>query len=284
MLTLSGPDAGGRVDDVERAAEAIARATALLITAGAGMGVDSGLPDFRGDEGFWKAYPPFRERGLSFMDLANPAWFEDDPELAWGFYGHRLELYRRTVPHRGFDVLRRLAERAGRSFVFTSNVDGQFQRAGFPEDSIVECHGSIHHLQCLDRCGIGIFPAVASVAVDPASFRARPPLPCCPQCGALARPNILMFGDGGWDVARSGEQERRFEQFVDTAPPGTCVIECGAGMAIPTVRSTSERAAARFGGTLVRINVREPETPSGHVGLAMGALDALTRIEALLAS
>ncbi len=69
---------------------------------------------------------------------------------------------------------------------------------------------------------------------------------------------------------------------MDTAPSGTCVIECGAGKAIPTVRRTSERAAARLEGTLVRINVREPETPSGHHALAMGALDALTRIEALL--
>jgi hypothetical protein len=128
------------------------------------------------------------------MDLANPAWFEDDPELAWGFYGHRLELYRRTVPHRGFEVLRLLAERAGRAFVFTSNVDGQFQRAGFPEDSIVECHGSIHHLQCLGRCGIAIFPADATVAVDPASFRARPPLPAA--AWALARPNILCSQTG----------------------------------------------------------------------------------------
>jgi NAD-dependent SIR2 family protein deacetylase len=270
------------VDDVERAAGAIARARALLITAGAGMGVDSGLPDFRGDEGFWKAYPPFRERGLRFVDLASPGWFEDDPELAWGFYGHRLELYRRTVPHRGFDVLRRLAERAGRSFVFTSNVDGQFQRAGFPEDSIVECHGSIHHLQCLGGCGMALFPADATVTVDPASFRARPPLPCCPRCGALARPNILMFGDGGWDDARSREQAQRFARFMDTAPPGTCVIECGAGNAVPTVRYTSERAAARFGGTLVRINVREPDTPPGHVGIPMGALDALTRIDSLI--
>ena len=271
-------------DEVERAAEAIAKAKALLITAGAGMGVDSGLPDFRGDEGFWNAYPPFRKLGLSFMDLANPAWFVDDPELAWGFYGHRLELYRRTLPHRGFEVLRRLAEHKGRAFVFTSNVDGQFQRAGFPEDAIVECHGSIHHLQCLASCGIGIFPAdKATVAVDPTTVRARPPLPTCLDCGALARPNILMFGDWGWNPARSGEQEQRFELFLKSAPKGTCVIECGAGKAIPTVRLTSERAAAQLEGTLVRINVRRPETPPGHLGLAMGALAALVRIETLLA-
>lgn len=273
------------MNDFSRAADAIASAKALVIAAGAGMGVDSGLPDFRGDEGFWNAYPPFRGLGLSFMDLANPAWFENDPELAWGFYGHRLELYRRTVPHRGFEVLRRLAEQKGRAFVFTSNVDGQFQRAGFSDDAIVECHGSIHHLQCLAGCGIGIFPADdATVTVDATTFRARPPLPSCPDCGALARPNILMFGDWGWDSARTGQQAEAFERFLGAAPPETCIVECGAGKEIPTVRLASERAAARLGATIVRVNVREPEAPPGHVSLATGALAALTRIEPLLSS
>src|SRR4051812_7923509 len=96
-------------DALARAAFALRDAQALLVTAGAGMGVDSGLPDFRGDEGFWNAYPPFRALGLSFVDLAQPSWFEDDPALAWGFYGHRLELYRRTVPHAGFARLLRWA-------------------------------------------------------------------------------------------------------------------------------------------------------------------------------
>jgi hypothetical protein len=89
-------------------------------------------------------------------------------------------------------------------------------------------------------------------------------------------------GYGGWEDARHRQQARRLARFMDTAPLGTCVIECGAGEAIPTVRNTSERLAARLGGTLVRINVREPETPPGHIGLAIGALAALTRIEALL--
>jgi len=51
---------------IAQAARAIRQADALLIGAGAGMGVDSGLPDFRGPEGFWRAYPPFRQRGLRF--------------------------------------------------------------------------------------------------------------------------------------------------------------------------------------------------------------------------
>src|SRR5262249_9870573 len=92
---------------LHQAAEAVALADALLIGAGAGMGVDSGLPDFRGDQGFWNAYPPYAKRGLHFTDLANPQWFHTDPMLAWGFYGHRLNLYRGTQPHAGFQILRR---------------------------------------------------------------------------------------------------------------------------------------------------------------------------------
>ena len=57
------------------ASAAIRAAEALLITAGAGMGVDSGLPDFRGREGFWQAYPAAARLGLSFAELANPDWF-----------------------------------------------------------------------------------------------------------------------------------------------------------------------------------------------------------------
>jgi NAD-dependent SIR2 family protein deacetylase len=85
--------------------------------------------------------------------MANPARFAEHPEHAWGFYGHRLKLYRETVPHEGFSILRRWADRMPRgAFVFTSNVDGQFQIAGFPESRVDERHGSIHAPQCLQGC------------------------------------------------------------------------------------------------------------------------------------
>ncbi|MDQ3578948.1 MAG: NAD-dependent protein deacetylase, partial [Actinomycetota bacterium] len=127
---------------LDRAAELIDNADAVLVCAGAGMGVDSGLPDYRGNQGFWRAYPPYARLELDFTAIADPAHFVSDPELAWGFYGHRLDLYRDTVPHKGFDVLKRWNAR-----VFTSNVDGQFQRAGFTD--VAEVHGTIHWLQCL---------------------------------------------------------------------------------------------------------------------------------------
>ncbi len=86
--------------ELRRAADAIRGASALLIGAGAGMGVDSGLPDFRGNEGFWKAYPPFR--GRQFAEMSTPHWFRTDPALAWGFFGHRLNLYREATRMRAF--------------------------------------------------------------------------------------------------------------------------------------------------------------------------------------
>jgi NAD-dependent SIR2 family protein deacetylase len=242
------------------------------------MGVDSGLPDFRGPEGFWRAYPAYARLGLDFQSLANPRWFATDPALAWGFYGHRLNLYRRTRPHPGFAILRRWGEGKPRgAFVFTSNIDGQFQRAGFAAERVFEIHGAIEWLQCT-RCAAAPWPAPPEeIAVDPESFRAAGALPACPGCGALARPNVLMFGDGDWDGARSDAQEARLEGWLRGATR-VAVVECGAGTAVPSVRMFSERLA-RFGAALVRINLREPEVPPGHVGIVAGALAALEAID-----
>jgi len=268
------------------AAAAVASAEALLMTAGAGMGVDSGLPDFRGTEGFWRAYPPFAKLGLRFEQLANPAWFERDPGLAWGFYGHRLNLYRATTPHDGFSILRRrAATKPGGCFVFTSNVDGHFQKAGFAADALLECHGSIHHLQCARPCSESIWSADdITVTVDEVTMRATGELPRCPRCGGIARPNVLMFADARWVEARAGGQQRNYEPWMRRIESSRLVlIECGAGSAVPTVRLESERVARRLGATLVRINVRESDVPQGaHVGLAAGALAALKAIDQLL--
>jgi NAD-dependent SIR2 family protein deacetylase len=272
-------------DLLNRAAAAIAGADAILIGAGAGMGVDSGLPDFRGPQGFWRAYPPYERLGLHFAAIANPRWFVEDPELAWGFYGHRMGLYRRTEPHAGFAILRRWADRMGHGgFVFTSNVDGHFQRAGFDPERVVEVHGAIGGMQCLSLCGIGIFPSDPfEVAIDLETMRAIPPLPACPACGGPTRPNILMFGDRGWDPSRSEAQERRMAAWLGALGKARVVIvEMGAGMAVPTIRIMSEDFTEQPGKTLIRINPRELEIPLGHIAIPSGALAALRAIDALL--
>lgn len=269
-------------NELERAAAAIADAEAMMIGAGAGMGVDSGLPDFRGDEGFWKNYPPFKKRGLNFYDLANPRWFHDDPELAWGFYGHRLHLYRNTTPHRGFDLLLEWSRDLDEApFVFTSNVDGHFQRAGFSTDGVLECHGTILWLQCAEPCCDRIWSADdLEIEIDEETFRATAPLPECRNCGGMARPNVLMFGDMRWVADRTRRQKNRFQRWLETMRNrNIVVIESGAGTAVPTVRMRCEQVASRLGGTLIRINPRESRAPSDAISLEMGALEALEGID-----
>lgn len=267
-------------DDLRRAAEVIRNADALVIGAGAGMGVDSGLPDFRGTQGFWRAYPLYEKLGLDFPSMANPRWFQTDPSFAWGFYGHRLTLYRSTAPHAGFAILKRWGERMKHgAFVFTSNVDGQFQKAGFSDDRVVEIHGSIHFVQCAGGCS-GISPADPyHFELDAETLRAKGEMPKCARCGELIRPNILMFGDGWWDGSRTHAQEGRFARWIERLGDArVAVVECGAGTAIPSVRLFCERLS-RSRGALVRINVREPDVPAGGVGLPLGALEALTAID-----
>jgi NAD-dependent SIR2 family protein deacetylase len=269
---------------IAKAAEALRRAEALLITAGAGMGVDSGLPDFRGNEGFWKAYPPIARLGKSFAEMANPRWFDENPKLAWAFYGHRLNLYRKTIPHAGFGQLLEIAaQKRGSYFVFTSNVDGQFQKAGYAEQRIEECHGSIHHLQCVRPCSDQIWDATEiQIEVDEELFMAQEPLPRCQKCHGLARPNILMFGDWAWNHRRSHAQSERFQDWLRTLHEQElplAIVEVGAGQAVPTVRHQSESVARQLHATLIRINPRDYQIPAGpHFSIPLGAGEGISRI------
>jgi len=266
---------------IMHASELIQQADGLIVAAGAGMGVDSGLPDFRGNEGFWKAYPALAKAQLEFARVASPATFRHDPALAWGFYGHRLHMYRHTTPHAGFQLLRQWGEQMPHGLaVFTSNVDGQFQRAGF--ENVYECHGSIHHLQCLQPCCGEIWSADNFMPdVDHDACRLLNAPPHCPHCGSLARPNILMFGDGEWIEERSAQQAEKLENWLEKLQR-PLVIELGAGTAIPSVRYFSQQVVAR-GGRLIRINPREPQVASSRdVGLAAGALEGLRAIAAAM--
>ncbi len=265
------------------AAEAVRTATAMVITAGAGMGVDSGLPDFRGNQGFWNAYPMYQRLNLSFVQAANPEHFERDPLFGWGFYGHRTNLYRSTVPHRGFSILQGWIKQFELAhFVVTSNVDGQFQKAGFAEERILEVHGSIHHLQCTIPCSHAIWPNLAEFSIDETTMRAAN-APECPHCKRVARPNILMFGDYSWLHQRTSAQEDNFDRFLqENGNAKFVVIEMGAGSAIPTIRHLSERLGQRAAATVIRVNPRESHIGAPHLPFPCGTVAALDGIDKLL--
>ena len=269
------------VEKLDEIKQIIAEAEAILITAGAGMGVDSGLPDFRGKEGFWKAYPIAQKLNLSFHELANPKWFYINPKLAWAFYGHRYNLYKNTIPHDGFKMLLDLVKSKNDNyFIFTSNVDGQFQKANFDKEKIIECHGSINNFQCLYNCSKNIWESdIEKIHVEEEEFVAID-TPTCPKCKEIARPNILMFGDCDWNALITLNQETRYTKWKrENKGKKLLIIELGAGTAISTVRRESENVAKNYNGKLIRINPRDFQVdPNYGYSIPFGAVDGIKSI------
>lgn len=216
--------------------------------------------------------------------ILSPLGFRRHLERSWGFYGHRLNLYRDTIPHPGFALLHRWGKAKKHGyFVFTSNIDGQFQRSGFSEHAIHEYHGSIHYLQCSTPCSQKIWSAERfKPEVDSEACLLLNDWPRCPTCYQPARPNVLMFNDGEWLEGRQRQQAEAQRHWLAKVQ-NPVVIEIGAGTAIPSVRYFSEQMVQRHSGHLIRINPREPKVSrSQEIGLAMGALDGLKAIESAM--
>lgn len=270
---------------IRAAARLIAQADALLVTAGAGLSVDSGLPDFRSQDGFWRAYPPLRKLGLSFEQMAQPHWFESAPEMAWAWYGHRQQLYREARPHAGYAQLRKWGlQKPHGYFVVTSNVDAQFQWAEFDPAQILEIHGDIFRLQCTAPCCETVWQDdPPDLKINLATLRAHGKLPHCPECGRLARPNVLMFNDAEWVHTATVKQRERFEAWLaGRRGKRLVVVECGAGTAIATIRRLGASLARGSSVTLIRINPDPGDEGDGDatdVTIRLPALRALTEID-----
>jgi len=265
-----------RATPEQLARRAFQKAKAVIVTTGAGMGVDSGLPDFRGPEGFWRAYPALRDLDLSFEEIATPMWFERDPRLAWGFYGHRLNLYRQTRPHEGYTMLQEgIGSRP--HFALTTNVDNALQKSGWPPLHVYEMHGRINTFQCTVCDRAPWDGSHINVKVG-ANLRAIGKLPTCPDCGSVARPNIMMFNDPYFDPTVNEQQRSRYRTWLSRHRDdmqGIVVVEIGAGKAIPTLRRMGAMLE-EDGATLIRINLRESEGSSSTISLPTTGLRGIS--------
>jgi len=290
---------------LQRVAEAMESCDALVITAGAGMGVDSGMPAFRGNRSLWKD----REVSMTYEEMSDDKWFFEDPAFAWGINYTQLEMYRHTLTHAGYHTLWRWTQTLCKPwFVFTSNIDGHFEKAGFHREKVVTCHGDIHHLQCVNQqCrgqeksdnvwSAGVIPSGLGDKVDQSSLRftdtAVLDQTCfrCPRCNSLARPNIWFCSDRNhafWpDESDRRQAFIKWMEALHEAKKRVVVIECGGGMDIPTVRCEGEDAVeeAGVGSLLVRINPTDCRVPAEKgVGLPFGAKEGCERIDAALAA
>ena len=291
---------------IDQAANWLMNCDALIFTSGAGMGVGSGLGTFRGiAAGVWP--PLLRHPDLDFTDMSNPSWFlkpqgnserHDTANFGYAFWAFRYHAYTSNAPHSGYTIAQQWSQmpHIKSSFSFTSNIDGHWIKAGWKETDLLECHGSIDYLQCVENCCGRIWPTdgALELQVDPITNCVTDRLPLCSDCQQLARPNVLMFGDWGFFAKRRDEQLVRYNQFrthLSERKAKLLIVELGAGTAVPTVRYESEQlfVGERWSANFIRINpVAEHVTiPKSYakrndrhtLELTLDALTALTLID-----
>jgi NAD-dependent deacetylase len=145
------------------------------VLTGAGISTESGIPDFRSASGVWAQHDP--------MEVATIDAFHANPGKVWEFFGRRLDTLGDAEPNDGHRVLAELEERGWVQAVITQNVDQLHTRAG--SQRVIEVHGTIGTASCLD-CG-------TIVAVR--ELLALLPVPMCPECGRVLKPDVVMFGE-----------------------------------------------------------------------------------------
>ena len=164
-------------NDVSTLAEWIASSPSTVFFGGAGVSTESGIPDFRGANGFY-----FQEREIPLETVLSIDFFERHPQAYWEWFH---EIYRPVEPNGAHKALASL-EAAGRmDAVVTQNIDGLHQRAG--SRAVWELHGNWERLVCMG-CGM-VAPLGEAVTVD------GDPVPACPSCGGQMRPDIVMYGE-----------------------------------------------------------------------------------------
>jgi NAD-dependent deacetylase len=175
------------VVSVARLAELILASQPCVVLTGAGVSTESGIPDFRSATGIWARYDP--------MEYATIDAFRRDPAKVWDFYSKRLHVLREVQPNPAHFALAELERRGLVEAVITQNVDGLHQQAGSRD--VIEVHGSIRSASCV-ACGHREeFERVLE----------RLPVPGCERCGAVLKPDVVMFGE----LMPKAELERAFE-------------------------------------------------------------------------
>jgi NAD-dependent deacetylase len=251
---------------------ALDRPGRVLALTGAGVSAESGIPTFRGKDGYWTVgsteYHP--------EELATRAAFERMPWDVWAWYLYRRGVCRSAEPndaHRALvDLARAMPERFA---LITQNVDGLHRRAGSPATSTFAIHGDLERMRCADGCVPDVWsipdgvPAPARGAAVPDDVRARLR---CPRCGGLARPHVLWFDESYDDALHHLATTRRLA--------GEAALLLVAGTSAQTnLPWQIVTLARRAGCTIVDINVED--NPFGDIARSSGGVVRATAAAAL---
>jgi NAD-dependent protein deacetylase/lipoamidase len=203
----------------------------VLVLTGAGVSAESGIPTFRGKDGYWRNLDPAK--------LATPEAFARDPELVWEWYHERRRRIRNAQPNAAHEAIAKVAQHADEFLLVTQNVDDLHARAGMAAQDMVQIHGDIFVTKC-SQCDFSFSERTEE----------RQEIPKCTRCNALMRPGVIWFGE---QLPRNEIQ--RVESYLDR---GACdvVIVAGTTATFGYIVDWALRAS-QGGGELIEVNPEE---------------------------
>ncbi|MEX2206273.1 MAG: Sir2 family NAD-dependent protein deacetylase [Myxococcota bacterium] len=229
---------GSAHDSLREVAGWIAESRRVVVLTGAGISTESGIPDFRGPQGVWTRNP-------SAEKMATLSHYVSDPEVRRRAWRNRLESPAwQAKPNAGHLALVAL-ERSGRLHtLITQNVDGLHQAAGSSPERVVEIHGTLHEVSCLD-CG-----ERAPMERALARVRAGEDDPACRSCGGILKSATISFGQNL--VARDLERAERAAQDCDL------LLAVGSTLSVFPIAGVVP-VAQRAGARIVIVNAQPTE-------------------------
>ncbi|MGV9820751.1 SIR2 family NAD-dependent protein deacylase [Nocardia xishanensis] len=203
------------------------------VLTGAGISTDSGIPDFRGPRGVWTKDPIAEllstyDNYLADPDLRERAWLARRDNPAW-----------QATPNAAHEALVELA-RAGRAVtIITQNIDRLHQRAGTPPERVIEIHGNMFEVVCVE-CAFE-----TSMAATLERVAAGEPDPPCPECGGILKAATIMFGQQ--------MDQRTLVKAAITAETSDIFLAIGTSLQVEPAASMCA-VAVRAGADLIIVN------------------------------
>ncbi|KAA0876467.1 SIR2 family NAD-dependent protein deacylase [Nitrincola tapanii] len=263
---------------IKLAAGFITQAKKIVILAGSGMSADSGLPTFRDKSGYWK------NASIDHFKMASYTTFLNDPVVSWSFYADRISSYRASKPHLGYEILHGWCKRLGEDncFVFTSNVDQLFLKAGFADQQIYHCHGTLDFMYCSDKSCQSRQTGLKHNSEQLLLKIHNGALPIC-SCGQIMRPHVMMFGDQSFHHSANDQAIERWNTFLQSIKrtDNLVVLEIGAGSTVTTVEDVTWQLS-KVASAVIQINPNKPapsESDSEWINLNGSALATLMALD-----
>ena len=224
--------------------------TGLTVITGAGISAESGIPTFRGEEGYWTV----GSRNYHPEELATQSAFRRMPNEVWAWYLYRRGVCRQADPNPGHLALVTLEERFGERFrLITQNVDGLHLRAGNSLERTYQIHGNINYMRCTIPCTTNLYPIPETMppkAKGASLTQAEQMLLRCPRCNAPTRPHVLWF-DEVYDEAYF----RFHSSMTVAAHTGLLIVIGSSGATNLPIQATLQ--VYQVGGIIVNIDVAD---------------------------